>query len=249
MYKIKWIIDYLSNENSYSISLDKLNMFDKYRYFVNIREPKEISSEFLEIQDEFLKECIMKRGTTSLEDIRAINNNIYLWSGDITTLEVDGIVNAGNSGLTGCYHPLHKCIDNAIHTYAGVQLRLACSELIEKQGTLEETGSCKITSGYNLPAKYVLHTVGPIIYNELTMKDCKDLASCYKSCLEVAELNNLKSIAFCCISTGEFRFPNEKAAEIAIKTVKEYLRETKSEMKVIFNVFKDKDYDIYRRLL
>lgn len=152
--------------------------------------------------------------------------------------------------MLGCFHPCHGCIDNAIHTFSGIQLRLACEELMRKQGYKDEaTGSAKITPAFNLPCKYVLHTVGPIIYGALTKNDCRKLASCYSSCLELAEENNLKSIAFCCISTGEFHFPNEKAAEIAIETVKEYKKNTNSKMKVIFNVFKENDKQIYGKLL
>ena len=151
--------------------------------------------------------------------------------------------------MLGCFCPCHGCIDNAIHTYAGIQLRAACGELMKKQGHEEETGKAKITPAYNLPCSYVLHTVGPIIRGRLTEKDKKQLASCYRSCLELAEQNGIKSIAFCCISTGEFHFPNDKAAEIAVWTVKEFKRQTNSEIEVIFNVFKQTDYEIYRDLL
>ena len=164
-------------------------------------------------------------------------------------MRCDAIVNAANSQMLGCFYPCHGCIDNAIHTFAGVQLRLACAELMRRQGHEEQTGQAKITSAYNLPSRYVIHTVSPIVRGNLTEKDKNLLASCYRSCLETAEENHLKSIAFCCISTGEFHFPNDKAAEIAINTVKTYLQETHSNMEVIFNVFKDKDYQIYRDLL
>ena len=151
--------------------------------------------------------------------------------------------------MLGCFCPNHGCIDNAIHTFSGVQLRLTCAELMKEQGHEEETGTAKITPAYNLPCKYVLHTVGPIITGRLREKDKQLLASCYRSCLELAEQNGLKSIAFCCISTGEFHFPNDKAAEIAIQTVKEYRKQTNSQIEVIFNVFKETDYEIYRELL
>lgn len=151
--------------------------------------------------------------------------------------------------MTGCYQPNHTCIDNCIHTFAGVQLRLACAEIMKKQGCEEPAGRAKITSGYNLPCKYVLHTVGPIVSGALTEAHCRQLASCYLSCMEIAEENHCGSIAFCCISTGVFCFPNEKAAEIAVRTVKEYREKTGSGMKVVFNVFKDMDYEIYRRIL
>ena len=151
--------------------------------------------------------------------------------------------------MLGCFAPCHGCIDNAIHTFAGVQLRLACAELMEQQGHEEETGKAKITPAFNLPCRYVLHTVGPIIQGWLTKKDRELLASCYRSCLELAEKNNLRNIAFCCISTGEFHFPNDKAAQIAIQTVKAYKAETHSQIEVIFNVFKETDFNIYRALL
>ncbi|AWY44649.1 macro domain-containing protein [Glaesserella parasuis] len=150
--------------------------------------------------------------------------------------------------MLGCFHPLHACIDNAIHSQAGVQLRLACAELMEKQGHLGPTGQAKITPAFNLPSAYVLHTVGPIISGALSAKDCELLASCYRSCLELAKQHGIESVAFCCISTGEFRFPNQEAAEIAVQTVKAFLADN-PQMKVVFNVFKDVDLEIYRGLL
>lgn len=190
-----------------------------------------------------------RKGITGLSALTPIADGLYLWKGDITTLRCDGIVNAANSQMLGCFAPCHGCIDNAIHTYAGVQLRLACAELMEQQGHEEETGKAKITPAYNLPCLYVLHTVGPIVQGWLTKKDKELLTSCYRSCLELAEKNNLRNVAFCCISTGEFRFPNDKAAQIAIQTVKAYKAETHSQIEVIFNVFKETDFNIYRALL
>lgn len=169
--------------------------------------------------------------------------------GDITTLRCDAIVNAANSGMTGCYVPNHRCIDNAIHTYAGVELRLACEKLMEQQGCPEPTGRAKITPAFNLPCRYVLHTVGPIVQDRVTRRDRELLASCYRSCLELAAENGLESVAFCCISTGIFRFPNQPAAQIAVKTVRDFLVGNTSVKKVIFNVFKDRDNEIYHRLL
>ena len=190
-----------------------------------------------------------KKGIVQITDISPIQEEIYLWKGDITTLRCDAIVNAANSQMLGCFCPCHGCIDNQIHTFSGIQLRLACNELMKEQGYDEPVGRAKITPAYNLPCRFVLHTVGPIIQDRVTKKDEKLLACCYASCLEMAKENGIKSIAFCCISTGEFHFPNEKAAEIAIKSIKGFKERTKSKMKVIFNVFKEKDYDIYRRLL
>ena len=219
------------------------------RSLFNIRMPIPISQEFLAVQDAYLQEELRRKGITELSNLTPVQEGIYLWQGDITTLSCDAIVNAGNSQMLGCFHPCHGCIDNAIHTYAGIQLRLACAELMEQQGHEEETGKAKITPAFNLPCRYVLHTVGPIVQGWLTKKDKELLASCYRSCLALAEKNNLRNVAFCCISTGEFHFPNDKAAQIAIQTVKEYRQETHTKMEVIFNVFKDEDDKIYRRLL
>jgi O-acetyl-ADP-ribose deacetylase (regulator of RNase III) len=219
------------------------------RSLLNVRMPKPISEEFLRIQDEYLQAELASRGVTDLADLTPIQDGIYLWQGDITTLKCDAIVNAANSQMLGCFYPCHGCIDNAIHTFSGVQLRQACAELMEHQGHEEETGKAKITPAYNLPCKYVLHTVGPIIDHRVTKADDALLASCYRSCLELAEENDLKSIAFCCISTGEFHFPNQRAANIAVQTIKEYRANSDRKIEVIFNVFKTVDYEIYRDLL
>ncbi len=220
-----------------------------FRALVNVRMPKAVNKEFLRIQDEYLQEELRLKGITDIDDLIPVAPDIYLWQGDITTLRCDGIVNAANSQMLGCFCPNHGCVDNAIHTFAGVQLRQECYELMQKQGHGEPTGKAKITKAYNLPCKYVLHTVGPIVYGELTKQHESELAGCYNSCLTLADKNGLQSVAFCCISTGEFNFPNERAAEIAIQTVKEYKLRTGSKIKIIFNVFKDNDYEIYYRLL
>lgn len=188
------------------------------RSLFNIRMPLPVTDEFLAVQDAYLQEEIRQKGITALSDLEPAQKGLYLWRGDITALQCDGIVNAANSQLLGCFCPNHGCIDNAIHTFAGVQLRLACAKLMKRQEHEEETGRAKITPAYNLPCRYVLHTVGPIIHGRLAQKDKELLSSCYRSCLELAEQNGLKSIAFCCISTGEFNFPNDKAAQTAIKT-------------------------------
>ncbi len=250
--RIYLIKELLSEQPKFAdMEISKNEQEQKYllRSLFNIRMPKPISEDFLKIQDAYLKEETQKKGITDFADLKPIERGIYLWRGDITTLRCDAIVNAANSRLLGCFCPNHGCIDNAIHTFAGVQLRLACAELMKQQGHEEETGKAKITPAYNLPCKYVLHTVGPIITGRLREKDKQLLASCYRSCLELAEQNGLKNIAFCCISTGEFHFPNDKAAEIAIQTVKEYRTQTNSQIEVIFNVFKESDDEIYRRLL
>lgn len=219
------------------------------RSLFNIRMPLPVSDEFLAVQDAYLQQETKQKGITSLFNLEPVQKGIYIWQGDITTLECDGIVNAANSQMLGCFCPNHGCIDNAIHTFAGIQLRLACVELMNQQGHEEETGRAKITQAFNLPCSYVIHTVGPIVRGRLTQQDCNLLASCYQSCLELADKNGLKNIAFCCISTGEFHFPNGKAAQIAIQTVKEYKAQTHSGIEVIFNVFKEDDYNIYRKML
>ncbi len=219
------------------------------RGLMNIRPPKACSETFLQVQDAYLSEETSAKGITELCDLQELQPGLYLWQGDITTLRCDAIVNAANSGMTGCYVPNHRCIDNCIHSFAGVELRLACEKIMEQQGYPEPTGHAKITAAYNLPCRYILHTVGPIITGRLTQHDCEMLASCYRSCLELAAENNLESVAFCCISTGEFHFPNERAAEIAVQTVREFMAQKSSVKKVIFNVFKDADKEIYQRLL
>ena len=219
------------------------------RGLMNIRAPQRIDAEFLKIQDAYLQGENATKGVTDVADLVPVQPGLYLWQGDITTLKCDAIVNAANSGMTGCYIPNHRCIDNAIHTYAGVELRLACAELMAKQGRPEPTGRAKITPAFNLPCRYVLHTVGPIISGRVTKADKVLLASCYRSCLELAAENKLESVAFCCISTGEFHFPNDLAAEIAIETVKEFHKRQTSVKEVIFNVFKDLDKAIYEKLL
>lgn len=174
---------------------------------------------------------------------------IAVWQGDITRLKADAIVDADNDRLLGCFVPCHGCIDNAIHSASGLQLRDECHQLMNAQGRPEPTGQAKLTGGYNLPAKYILHTVGPIIHGRVTPQDRELLASCYRSCLNLASEHELQSVAFCCISTGEFHFPNQEAARIAVQTVREFLQAPTTVRKVVFNVFKDLDADIYRNLL
>ena len=219
------------------------------RGLMNVRLPGDIDPAFLSVQDAYLQEETVKKGITDLADLHPVQPGIYLWQGDITTLRCDAIVNAANSGMTGCYVPNHRCIDNAIHTYAGLELRLACAKIMEEQGHPEPTGSAKITPAFNLPCRYVLHTVGPIITGPVTERDRRLLVSCYEACLTLAAEHRLESVAFCCISTGEFHFPGEQAAEIAVETVKCFLQKKTSVKKVIFNVFKDLDKAIYEKLL
>jgi O-acetyl-ADP-ribose deacetylase (regulator of RNase III) len=219
------------------------------RSLMNIRWAAPISEEFEKIQDEYLKEINAARGVVTLESLQEVQKDIYIWQGDITRLKVGAIVNAANSGMTGCYQPCHNCIDNCIHTYAGIQLRNYCHEIMEKQGYEEPTGQAKITPAFNLPCDYVIHTVGPIVQGPLNQEHERLLASCYESCLKIADEHQVKSIAFCCISTGVFMFPNERAAQIAVETVQSYKTERKSDIKIIFNVFKDIDKSLYENIL
>lgn len=248
-YLITELLKELPEYGSIKIPTNETEQKKLLRSLFNIRMPLPVSDDFIAVQDEYLREETRQKGITSLDDLDPIQPDVYLWQGDITTLACDAIVNAANSEMLGCFCPCHGCIDNAIHTFAGVQLRLKCAEIMKKHIHKEETGKAKITPAYNLPCKYILHTVGPIIGGRLTRQDCDLLASCYRSCLELAEQNDIQSIAFCCISTGEFHFPNDTAAEIAIKTVKDFKGHSHSKIKVVFNVFKDIDYKIYRRLL
>ena len=248
-----YLIEELLKEGNYEdkIPQDVQGQRNLLRSLMNVRDRLPVSEEFLKIQDEYLQERNCERGITKLSDLTPINSALYLWQGDITTLKVDGIVNAANSALLGCFAPLHICIDNCIHTFAGIQLRLACNELMEKQGKPEATGLCKITPAFNLPSKYVLHTVGPIIRTTVGPRDKVLLSNCYKNCLQKASENGLESVAFCCISTGVFKFPAEMAAEIAVETVKIWLKENADSTvkKVVFNVFGDKDLEIYKKVL
>lgn len=246
-----YLIEYLLAERGERIEIpnDAYNQKRLLRSLFNIRMPKETSEDFLQIQDGYLQEENRRKGITDIADLQPVQDDIYLWQGDITTLRCDAIVNAANSQMLGCFRPCHGCIDNAIHTFAGVQLRRNCNEIMQKQGHNEPTGQAKITPAYNLPCKYVLHTVGPIVSGRLTEEHCELLKSCYLSCLKLAEKNSCKSIAFCCISTGVFGFPQREAAQIAVDTVKEYKEENHSDIKVIFNVFKDSDLAIYREVL
>ena len=220
------------------------------RSLMNIRPPMPLRQDFLAAQDELLAADAAEKGVVDVDCLpTAADPRLVLWQGDITRLKVDAIVNAANSALLGCFCPCHGCIDNAIHSAAGLQLRDECNEIMQRQGHPEPNGRAKLTHGYNLPAKYVLHTVGPIVQGRVTRRDREELAACYRSCLELAAEHGLKSVAFCCISTGEFHFPNREAAEIAVQTVTDLLRHDTSIQKVIFNVFKDIDAEIYRDLL
>ena len=245
-----WLIRALSEELQYqngTIPQEDFRQKKLLRALLNVRPPMAASEAFLAVQDAYLSEATREKGVTKLSDLTPIKPHQYLWRGDITTLAVDAIVNAANSALLGCFSPNHGCIDNAIHTYAGVQLRLACHEIMQRQGHEEPTGTAKLTPGFNLPARYVLHTVGPIVSGRLTERHCKELASCYESCLHLAAENGLTSVAFCCISTGVFGFPQREAAKIAVETVTAF--QQKTPIDAVFNVFREADLNIYQALL
>lgn len=226
------------------------------RSLMNIRMPKRLADDVVTAQDDYLKERAVDKGIVELADIPVVRDGLSIWQGDITRLAVDAIVNAANSQMLGCFVPMHTCIDNCIHTFAGIQLREECNrqmnELRIKYGRDYEqpTAVPMLTDAYNLPAKKVIHIVGPIVQYKLTPALEKDLADCYRNTLDMCRENGLKSVAFCCISTGVFHFPNKRAAEIAVNTVSEWMDEHPGQMeRVIFNVFKDEDKDIYERLL
>lgn len=249
IFLIKSLLQERTEYRDISISADTEQQKQLLRALMNVRTPQQIGTEFLRIQDEYLQYEIAAKGITDVAELTPVQHGIYLWQGDITTLKCDAVVNAANSGMTGCYIPNHRCIDNAIHTFAGMQLRLICDNLMEQQGYPEPAGGAKITPAFNLPSRYVLHTVGPVISGKVKKYERELLASCYRSCLELAAKNKLESVAFCCISTGEFHFPNELAAEIAVQSVKKFFRLQTGVKKVIFNVFKDLDKNIYQKLL
>lgn len=247
--RLEWLCRYLQDENPRYRQMpvpDSLEeRRDFFRALMNVRPPMPISKEFLQVQDEELQAQLTEKGIVEIA-----GQSLREWQGDITRLKVDAIVNAANSQMLGCFVPLHRCIDNAIHSAAGVQLRLSCEEMMK--GSDEPTGSARITPGFNLPAKYVIHTVGPIVTTSLPLRQQEvQLASCYTSCLDLAHKYGLASIAFCCISTGEFRFPNDRACIIAVSTVHSWMAShTESFVKtVIFNTFKDIDHELYQNAL
>lgn len=251
----RYLIRELQNEmpkyKDYTIPEGEMEQWRLLRSLLNVRPPYPASKEFLKVQDAYLTELIRQRGIIDARDLPASGSDphITLWQGDITRLRCDAIVNAANSALLGCWQPCHSCIDNMIHSLSGVQLRIKCNEIMQAQGHAEETGRAKITPAYNLPCRYVLHTVGPVVSGSLRKRDCELLASCYRSCLELAASYGVRSIAFCCISTGVFCFPQEKAAQIATETVTSFLEKGSPIQQVIFNVFTDRDLAIYQSLL
>ena len=247
----RFLLEFLLRERGETMALpgDEAAQRRLLRALCNVREPIPAPADFLAVQDAYLQEETRRKGVMDASRIPEAEPGIRLWRGDITTLRCDAIVNAANSALLGCFVPCHGCIDNAIHTYAGVQLRLACAELMAAQGHPEPAGRAKITPAFNLPSRYVLHTVGPIVRNRPTARDEALLASCYRSCLALAAAHGARSVAFCCISTGEFHFPSARAAQIAVQTVREARKTLQHEMDVIFNVYQERDLRIYEGLL
>lgn len=265
---LTYLITELGRENqadkNLAIPVDIDEKRSLLRALMNVREPRPISPEFLAVQDQLLQQEVVEKGIVKLSGLETVNqwrarigeqalplgDKLSLWQGDITRLAVDAIVNAANSQLLGCFVPGHNCIDNVIHSAAGIQLREACYQQMNQQQVPEPTGQAKITAAYNLPSKYVIHTVGPIVAARLTPALEQDLANCYRACLEIAVENQVRSLAFCCISTGVFRFPNEAAAAIAIATVLAFLEGHEEKFdRIIFNVFLEKDFSIYKKLL
>lgn len=238
-------------EQAKTFAKDEYSQRRLLRSLMNVRPPMPIDKSFLEKQDSLLSAEILDKGIINADELPECpgHTGIIIWQGDITRLKVDAIVDADNNSLLGCFIPCHDCIDNAIHSAAGLQLRDECNRIMKAQGHPERVGQAKMTGGYNLPARYVLHTVGPIIHGAVTSREREQLASCYRACLKLAAAHNLQSVAFCCISTGEFHFPNQEAALIAVRTVKEFLQTPTTIRKVIFNVFKDIDAKIYNDLL
>lgn len=249
--RLIFLINYLVSEHNIDTDIPEDEAAQKLllRKLMNIRKPLPVSDEFLKIQDEYLQEELKKADIVDIKDLKPLKEHLYLWQGDITLVKTDAVVNAANSTLLGCFIPAHNCIDNAIHSKAGIQLRLECNRIMVEQNNHEPVGMAKITPAYNLPAKYIIHTVGPQVNGRLTSSHCEKLSSCYRSCLYKAMEYNIKSIAFCCIGTGVFNFPNQKGAEIAIQEVLNFLQNSCCEMNIVFNVFKDVDYEIYKGIL
>lgn len=250
-FLIQALLDEEPEYKTTAIPDDEQDQKNLLRALMNVRPARPISPDFLQVQDAYLSDLVQEAGIVDAAALPALADDprLVLWQGDITRLKIDAIINPANSGLTGCYRPLHNCLDNIIHSKAGIQLRLTCNQIMEAQGHEEPTGQAKITPAYNLPCRYVIHTVGPIVLGPLTQKHKDQLASCYRSCLTLAADQGLRSIACCCISTGVFRFPNDEAAQIAVATVRDFLASDDRLERVVFNVFKDIDLALYRDIL
>ena len=249
LYLINTLLGESSRYRGVCVPAQAQGQRDLLRSLMNVRMPGPLTDEYISVEAAYLTEETRRKGITDIADLTPIQGQLYLWQGDITTLKCDAIVNAANAQMLGCFRPLHNCEDNCVHSAAGLRLRNYCNEMMERQGHEEPTGQAKITPAFNLPCRFVLYTVGPIADGEPSERHCALLASCYTSCLKLAEENGCAHIAFCCISTGVFGFPQKEAAEIAVRTVKDWLAETGSKMKVIFNVFRDDDLAIYRGIL
>ena len=250
LFLIHWLQD--ERGEAQDVPTDERGQRELLRALFNVREATPVGEDFLRVQDEYLAEETRQCGVVQVSTLVPLRTTpsgvaLCLWQGDITRLDCDAIVNAANSSLEGCFIPGHRCIDNCIHTASGVQLRATCAALVRRQGREEPTGGAKITPAFNLPCRYVLHTVGSIISGKPTRAQCDQLASCYSSCMALAAEKGLKSVAFCCISTGVFHFPNDEAAQIAVEAVAAH--PAGSVKQVVFNVFKDEDKAIYERLL
>lgn len=260
MDKLKYLIQYLvdeSRENIPSIPEDNETSKRLYRALVNIREPKAIADEFLKVEDEYLQEELMRIGVTDVENIETIDkkiditilknpDKISLWQGDITKIKIDAVVNAGNSQGLGCFIPNHNCIDNQLNTFAGVRLRLACNEIMKDKAYNLANGEAIITKGYNLPAKYVIQTVGPMIEYDITDEDIVELTNCYINSLKLAVENGIRTISIPCIYTGLFRFPKDLACKIAVDSVDNFIDSNREKLdKVVFNLWSKEDVDIY----
>lgn len=244
MSELKWCIDYLLKINNINKIINVYD-FNTFRALMNITMPYDLSDEYYQKQDNILKELFSKK---EIIDVKSFDNGISIYKGDITLIKADVIVNACNNKMLGCFVPGHHCIDNAIHTFAGLQVRHDMMKIMEDQGHDEENGKCKVTNAYNLPSKFIFHTVGPI-YSGIKQDEI-DLANCYLSCLKMADKMKLESIVFCSLATGIYGFPIEKASNIAINTVKKYLKEeNKNIKKVVFDLFSDRDFQIYKKNL
>ena len=247
-----YLIRRLLEEGGYDLAIpaDAGEQRRLLRALMNVRAPQPADDAFIAAQDAYLREVVGEKGVVDVAEIEPLRGRMCLWRGDITRLNADAIVNAANSGMTGCYQPNHGCIDNIIHTMAGVQLRLKCAELMAAQGFPEPAGRAKLTPGYNLPAAHVIHTVGTICEGGVvTPANLRELESCYRSCMEIADANGLRSVAFCCISTGVFGFPRRRGAEVAVRTVGECLERGSRVEKVVFDVFTPEDEAYYRACL
>lgn len=265
MEKLDYLIKYLADENTRinveshpSTTLEKQRL---YHALVNVRQPNKISDKYLESEDEYLQYLLSRKGVTKMDDIQTLDetypdtkirnsNKMALWRGDITTLEIDAIVNAANSQGLGCFMPLHKCIDNQINTYAGIRLRLECNEYMKTINYHLDTGKAFITGAYNLPSDYVIHTVGPIISTNVTDDDEKLLCDCYVNSLELSRKHDIKNLAFCSISTGEFGYPKTDACRSVLKCVDDYLDKHYDDFdRIVFDVFDEEDVMIYERYI